>query len=203
MPLFPRRTDPLQQRAKELNSEIARLEKELRTLARPDPAPAAPARPAHPPAAEPAPRFRQPAARPTPSPPPATAPAATRRPARPAPTPPVSRSAPRTVPATPIPADDHYNASGLRKFDLSGLWSRIARHLHGPTANNPRMVQYLAVGSVQGLRPLRYEKRIARNRFIGLFLLLLAILWGLAYVYIHQTRPRATSSITIPSVRGF
>ena len=58
-------------------------------------------------------------------------------------------------------------------------------HVRGPSTNNPKLVHYLAAGGVQGLRPLRYEKRVARNRFIffvaALFLALLGILlvfWG-------------------------
>lgn len=80
-------------------------------------------------------------------------------------------------------ADARINPQGLRKFDLPSLWQRLLNHFKGPSANNPRMVQYLAAGSVHGLRPLRYERRIARNRFIGLFLLLVLILFGLAKVY--------------------
>ena len=40
--------------------------------------------------------------------------------------------------------------------------------LRGSPAVNPKLVSYLAAGSIKGLRPLRYEKRIARNRFIFL-----------------------------------
>jgi hypothetical protein len=43
------------------------------------------------------------------------------------------------------------------------------------------MVHYLAAGSIQGLRPLRYERRVARNRFLAFLALLLLVLWGLAY----------------------
>jgi hypothetical protein len=80
-------------------------------------------------------------------------------------------------------ADTRVNPHGVRKFDLAALWSRLQNHFRGPNANNPRMVQYLAAGSVHGLRPLRYERRVARNRFIGLFVLLVLILFGLAKVY--------------------
>ena len=33
---------------------------------------------------------------------------------------------------------------------------------------NPKLVNYLAAGSIQGLRPMRYEKRVARNRVLAL-----------------------------------
>jgi hypothetical protein len=39
---------------------------------------------------------------------------------------------------------------------------------------------------VHGLKALRYEKRVARNRFLGLFSLLLLILLGLAHVYFRN-----------------
>jgi hypothetical protein len=42
--------------------------------------------------------------------------------------------------------------------------------------------------SIHGLRPLRYEKRVARNRFIGLFILLVLVLTGLARVYVVNLR---------------
>jgi hypothetical protein len=44
-------------------------------------------------------------------------------------------------------------------------------------------VNYLAAGGVQGLRPLRYEKRVARNRVVLLALLFLAIFLGILWVY--------------------
>ena len=84
----------------------------------------------------------------------------------------------RTVEETAAP--DQFNELGVRKYDLPGLFNRIRRLFQRPTTSNPRLVAYLAAGGVQGLRPLRYEKRVARNRFIfftaGLFLLLLGII---------------------------
>jgi hypothetical protein len=79
----------------------------------------------------------------------------------------------------------HYNELGVRKYDLPALWSRLRNHFRGPTTTNPRLVKYLSAGGVHGLRPLRYEKRVARNRFIffagALFLLLL----GTFLVWLH------------------
>ena len=75
---------------------------------------------------------------------------------------------------------EHFNELGVRKYNLAGQWQRLKGHFRGPPASNPRLVNYLAAGGVQGLRPMRYEKRVARNRLlllvIGLFLLLLGIL---------------------------
>lgn len=74
---------------------------------------------------------------------------------------------------------EHFNDLGVRKYDLLSAWQRVANHFRGPTASNPKLVQFLAAGSIQGLRPLRYEKRVARNRLIVLIGLLLLALWGL------------------------
>lgn len=75
---------------------------------------------------------------------------------------------------------EHFNELGVRKYDLPALLKRMKNHLRGPSTNNPKLVNYLAAGGVQGLRPMRYEKRVARNRviflMIGLFLLLLGII---------------------------
>jgi len=72
------------------------------------------------------------------------------------------------APRTEVAAPEIFNELGVRKYDLPALWNRLRNHFHGPTTNNPRLVNYLAAGGVHGLRPLRYEKRVARNRFIVL-----------------------------------
>ena len=59
---------------------------------------------------------------------------------------------------------DQFNDLGVRKYDLPALFNRIRNHFRRPTTNNPRLVAYLAAGGVHGLRPMRYEKRVARNR---------------------------------------
>ncbi len=84
-------------------------------------------------------------------------------------------------------APDQFNELGVRKYDLPGLFNRIRNHFRRPTTNNPRLVAYLAAGGVHGLRPMRYEKRVARNRFIWLVIGLLAILLGtfLAFMHFH------------------
>jgi hypothetical protein len=77
---------------------------------------------------------------------------------------------------------EHYNELGVRKYDLPALIGRLRNNLRGPATTNPKLVSYLAAGGIQGLRPLRYEKRVARNRFIvlviGLFLMLLGLIWA-------------------------
>lgn len=68
---------------------------------------------------------------------------------------------------------------GLRQPGLSGSLLRFKRHFGLTPSSNPKLVKLLDSGQIQGLRPLRYEKRVARNRFILLSLLLLAVLFGL------------------------
>jgi hypothetical protein len=80
---------------------------------------------------------------------------------------------------------EHFNDLGVRKYDLAAAWRRWQSHFRGPPANNPRLVSYLAAGSIKGLRPLRYEKRVARNRFMALLILLLLLLWGIYAVFVR------------------
>ena len=86
------------------------------------------------------------------------------------------------TPTTP----DHYNELGVRKYDLPALLRRFRNHFRGPATTNPKLVSYLAAGGIQGLRPLRYEKRVARNRFIALAFVLFLILLGLIAAFIHR-----------------
>ena len=156
-----KKSDPIATRARDLDAEIARLEKEIARLSTQPPAPAASGKAA---------------ARASRPPPPGLSPVENVSP--------VPRGLPEPLTAPVVTEDARYNAQGVRKFDIQALWQRILNHFRGPTANNPRMVQFLAAGSVHGLRPLRYEKRVARNRFIGLFVLLLVVLFGLARVFL-------------------
>jgi hypothetical protein len=81
---------------------------------------------------------------------------------------------------------DQFNELGVRKYDLPALFNRIRNHFRRPTTNNPRLVAYLAAGGVHGLRPMRYEKRVARNRFIALAIVLLLVLLGVLSVVVHN-----------------
>jgi len=83
---------------------------------------------------------------------------------------------------------EHYNELGLRKYDLPALVRRIRDHFRGPSTSNPKLVSYLAAGGIQGLRPLRYEKRVARNRFIWGVVILFLILLGIARVLLKDHR---------------
>jgi hypothetical protein len=83
-------------------------------------------------------------------------------------------------------APDQFNEFGVRKYDLPGLFGRLRQQFRRPTTSNPRLVTYLAAGGVQGLRPLRYEKRVARNRFIFLVIFLFAILLGVISLFVRN-----------------
>ena len=83
-------------------------------------------------------------------------------------------------------APDQFNDLGVRKYDLPALFNRIRNHFRRPTTNNPRLVAYLAAGGVHGLRPMRYEKRVARNRFIFFAIILFVILFGTICVFMRS-----------------
>jgi len=157
--IFKKPVDPLKARERELERELARLKHEVERLAREDPMPAEADRNGVEPAA------------------PAVGPRTSMRPVPPAPP---ARVTPQESDPAPFPEMD------VRKYDVGAAWRRLISHLRGPTANNPRMARMLAAGSIHGLRPLRYERRVARNRFIALFVILLVILWGLGYTYLRN-----------------
>jgi hypothetical protein len=72
----------------------------------------------------------------------------------------------------------HFNEMGLRKFDITALWARIAKLFRAPPPANPKFINYLAAGSIQGLPPLRNERRAARNRVLLLLIIfVLVISW--------------------------
>jgi hypothetical protein len=81
---------------------------------------------------------------------------------------------------------EHFNELGIRKYDLPALLQRIRHHFKGPSTTNPKLVSYLAAGGIQGLRPMRYEKRVARNRFIALVIVLFATLLGILAVFLRH-----------------
>jgi hypothetical protein len=81
---------------------------------------------------------------------------------------------------------EHYNDLGVRKYDLPALLRRVRNQFRGPSTTNPKLVSYLAAGGLQGLRPLRYEKRVARNRFVALVLVLFLTLLGIILVFVRH-----------------
>ena len=83
------------------------------------------------------------------------------------------------APPDAISTPQHFNDLGIRKYDLLALIKRWFGLFRAPPPKNSVLVNYLAAGSIQGLRPMRYEKRVARNRFIVLAIVFLAALWGI------------------------
>src|SRR5204863_5240521 len=83
---------------------------------------------------------------------------------------------------------EHFNELGVRKYDLPALLRRLRNQFRGPSTTNPKLVSYLAAGGVQGLRPMRYEKRVARNRFLALVLVVFVILFGIFVVFLRNNR---------------
>ena len=80
----------------------------------------------------------------------------------------------------------HLNQLGAQKFDLPAAWQRLTAQFSSPKTTNPKLVDLLAAGSLQGMRPLRYERRIARRRFLLFLFGLLALLWGLFAGLVHN-----------------
>ncbi|MCW5554450.1 MAG: hypothetical protein KIS67_20110 [Verrucomicrobiae bacterium] len=80
----------------------------------------------------------------------------------------------------------HYNELGVRKYDFPAFLQRVRNFFRGPTTSNPKLVSYLAAGGVQGLRPLRKEKRVARNRFIAFSVVLFLVLLGIFWWFVRQ-----------------
>src|SRR5688572_24235993 len=163
MPIFRKKADPISARSKELNEQIRALEAEIKQLSgqidhtRTHPRVRSTALPHQPTlATEPPPR------------PPARDPVFEKLNYQ------KSKGHPE-IESTP----DRYNDLGVRKYDLIGALRRLQNHFRGNSTANPKLVNYLAAGSIKGLRPLRYEKRIARNRFIFLSLFFALILWGI------------------------
>jgi hypothetical protein len=97
----------------------------------------------------------------------------------------VSRLGAKKAPE-PEEGTDRYTELGVRKYDLVAALRRGLAWLKGTRHADSKLVNYLAAGSVHGLRPLRYEKRVARRRFFGLCLLFIAILLGLIHIYLRN-----------------
>ena len=170
MGLMNKKPDPISDKARSLEAEIAALEAEIKKLDTQL-------------SRAPSPRFRS-----TATPPGAALPRAAEKPAPPPKAEPVFEEIKRRPLASVAgsEAPEIFNELGVRKYDLPALWHRIRNHFRGPTTSNPRLVNYLAAGGVQGLRPLRYEKRVARNRVLTLAVILFAILLGTLLIFLKN-----------------
>lgn len=165
MGLFNKKTDPISERARSLTAEIAALEAKIKKLnAQSAPAPGLP-------------RVRSTALPHGPTVPANSASRGTGEPIFEE----VDQN--RLQAKEPPVAPDQYNQLGVKKYDLPGFFRRLKNNFRSRPPSNPRLVSYLAAGSIQGLRPLRYEKRVARNRFVVLTIILVLVLWGIIAMF--------------------
>lgn len=166
MGFFRKKHDPISEKAQALNAQIETLQAQIKKLEEE--------------ASAPQPRFRS-----------STLPRSYSAPA-----PATKRGAPpprehfEKVDHTPLqspgPQPKPTHQLGVRKYDFLAVWQRLKDSFKGPPASNPKLVNYLAAGSIQGLRPLRYEKRVARNRFVLLVVVLLLFLWGTLVMFFRH-----------------
>jgi hypothetical protein len=171
--MVSRKPDLISDKARALSDEIAALEAEIKKLDSQL-------------ARTPPPKFRS-----TATPPGSAVPRAAEKPApSPAKAEPVFENFKRgpLSPAAEAETPEIFNEFGARRYNLPAFWNRVRNHFRGPTTNNPRLVNYLAAGGVQGLRPLRYEKRVARNRVVVLAAAFFLILLGILALYLKQHR---------------
>jgi len=168
--MFKKKPDPISDHARDLNDKIAALEAQIQQLDT---------------------RMKE-------NPPPRLRPAA--HPHGAAPSHPPEPTAPATHDPVFVEVDHqrldpkpettttpaHYNELGMRKYDLPALLRRLKNHFSGPSASNPKLINYLAAGGISGLPPMRYEKRVARRRFLFLAGLILVILFGSIFVLLKH-----------------
>lgn len=187
MAWWKKKADPLSERARALQRQIATLEAQIRELQTAlAQSPPAASRTVVSPGAAPLTAASRPAelhavAGTAPSPP-------TAAPARPAAREPIFEEVnrgPLAAVTEPGPSD-LYNELGIRKFDFTALVRRLRQRWHHTPTLNPRLISYLAAGGVQGLRPLRREKRVARNRFLLLVAILLLLLLGTFWMFLQH-----------------
>ena len=173
MGIFKKKADPISERTKALNAEIAALEAKIKKLNTQSPEDT------------PQPRVRS-TARPHGPTVPTTPPLPTIPPTGEPIFEEVNQNRLQSPPETPV-APQQFNQLGVRKYDLSAFFRRLKNSFRSRPAANAKLVSYLAAGSIQGLRPLRYEKRVARNRFVVLTVVLLLVLWGIiAMIWRHH-----------------
>ena len=172
MPWFRRKRDPISQREKDLADEIARLEAQIKDLGNQLQNPVVPPMPAGP-------------AGPPPEAPRTMAGIPVQSAADEMVIEGSSRSAQTLGTEAPV-TREHFNELGVRKYDLVALWDRIRFWFAGPTPANPKLIKMLAAGNIEGLRPLRIEKRKARRRFLVLATVVFLVLLGIISVFIRH-----------------
>ena len=198
MGLFKKKPDPISERAQALNDQIAALEAEIKKLSveqGKDDTPSAPPKaarnstPRHPSSQ---PRLRSTA---LPhghkgstdlAPPEGNSVESQNHPAASPPEPVIEDINPFRPDAEPKATAAPRADLGVRRDDEPSWWERVKSNFRAQPTSNPKLVNYLAAGSIQGLRPLRYEKRVARNRFLLFVIALAIVLWGLVAVLLKR-----------------
>lgn len=173
MAWWRRKSDPWSERERALAERIRSLEEEIRRLEgelqRVRNIGVEEVGPAHPPSQR---RLTATAPDPRPTMPPAT----TRQF-------PAAGSSGAGVVESPAHTPHLYNEFGQRKYDLPGWWRSLkARWSAAPPPASSELVRLLAAGGAPELRPLRYERRIARNRFLALLTVLVLVVIGILFV---------------------
>lgn len=165
MGLFQKKNDPIKDREKNLASEIRQLETQIQQLR------GVLEEAAH------EPRVRQTA---YPSHSTHPKPVAATEPGNPQHDPvfePVDQQ--RLQSAATNPFKDRHDPHELRREGSTPFWQKVARYFRGPTSSNPKLVSYLAAGNIQGLQPLRYERRVARNRLLLWIAIIIVVIVGI------------------------
>jgi len=167
---FDRNRDPIEAQQRELQRELDRVRKQIRRLeTHGESRPSRTQTPEHRPIGAPTPQRRRPAPPPTPANEPIFEDVPTETAA--------ALEAEEEGEAPAGEARELYNHDGVRKYDLVGLFRRVRVALFGAKEEDKKLINYLAAGSIHGLRPLRHEKRVARNRALLAAGGLIAVLW--------------------------
>jgi len=77
------------------------------------------------------------------------------------------------------PFTDSHDSRALQREGSTSLFERLMRYFRGPTSSNPKLVSYLAAGNIHGLQPLRYERRVARNRLLLWIAIIVVLIVGM------------------------
>jgi len=171
MALFRKKNDPIKDREKNLASEIEQLEEQIRSLQGVLKA------------AEQEPRVRQTA---LPGGSPTVRAANPVEPPRPAGADPVFEPVDqqRLQDGRVNPFVDKSDPRTLQREGVTSFWERLIRYFRGPTSSNPKLVSYLAAGNIHGLQPLRYERRVARNRLLLWIAIIIVVIVGVLKTFL-------------------
>lgn len=158
MSLFRKKPDPLSERARALEAEIAALQNQIKQAESGQPLWSG------------TPKLRS-----------TTLPGGQRAESVAAPTVPVFEDVDqkRLRSAAPFTPTGPHPELNPRPRQVSSFLQYLKRRFGLTSSGNPKLVKLLDSGQIQGLRPLRYERRVARNRFFLLSAVLLAVLYGL------------------------